>query len=114
VTGIEVSLDRISLIVERPKQEAILSRLLGFETNFHRIEFARPNIKTLRTIAWRQQQVKERWNRTIVQIWSSRPDAGQRAEFVAEAGTVVRETTLQLRDLVWINRGRCDFGYQVI
>ena len=105
MTGIAISLDRLSLIVEHPKQEAVFSRLLGLETNFHGIEFARPDIKTLRPVAWRQQQVVERWNRTIVQIWRSRPDAGQRAELVAEDGTVVSETPLQLRDLIWSNAG---------
>src|ERR1700720_4757056 len=113
MTGIAISLDRLSLIVERPKQEAVVSRLLGLETNFHGIEFARPDIKTLGTVAWRQQQVVERWNRTIVQIWRGRPDAGQRAEFVAEDGTVVGETPLQLLDLVWSDGGGCNFGHQI-
>ena len=72
MTGIEVSLDRLSLIVEHPKQKAVVSRLLGLETDFHGLEFARPDIKTLGTVAWRQQQVIERWNRTIVQIWRGR------------------------------------------
>src|SRR5580700_5808468 len=113
MTGIEVSLDRISLIVEHPKQEAVFSRLLGLETDFHGIEFPRPDIKTLGAVARRQQQVIERWYRTIVQIWRSRPDAGQRAEFVAEDGTVVSETPLQLRDLIWSNGGGCNLGHQI-